>query len=97
MLSQADEETVAIGDEHGKDANDHMSHGKDVVQEIVIDKSCESFGREEMDNRSEQRQRKGTRGERREEVRELRGGSTARGWKGCHLEAWMKDISEMAT
>jgi hypothetical protein len=77
MLSQADKETVAIGDEHGEDANDHVSHGKDVVQEIVIDESCESFGREEMNNGSKQRQRKGTRGEGREEVRELRGGAIA--------------------
>jgi hypothetical protein len=45
MWSEAHHETVTIGNEHGEDSNDHMSHGENIVKKIVVDESGEPFGR----------------------------------------------------
>jgi hypothetical protein len=49
-----DNQTVEVGEEHGKKSNNNVSKGQDVVEEIVVDQSCESFRGEQLDNRSEE-------------------------------------------
>ena len=78
MWTQTHQETVAIGNEHGKNSNDYMSHCENIVKKIVIDESGEPFGWKEVNNWPKEPIEKRAKNE-------------------GHREAWMNDISEMAT